>query len=285
MPEAAEVKLNVDFLNKSFGTNRILKASINSGRFLKQFPKNWTKLSTELFFLETAEFRNIRSKGKYIYGKIIVGGKLYWFTSTLGMSGFWTNKDIKHNHLSFHTQNGEIISFNDARCFGNFNIETDSKVIDDKIGALGIDFFKDEDVINQFLSDKIQKRLKKLQNKQICEVLLNQSICAGVGNYIKCEALYRTKTHPATLLRNIPDFHLGHILSTCQRIIHDSYKVGGASFKSFKDESGQMSGEYSKKFQVYGKQKDPYGYDIIKRTFNDGRTTHFVPKVQQIQYI
>jgi endonuclease-8 len=47
------------------------------------------------------------------------------------------------------------------------------------------------------------RKVRRHPDSAIADVLLDQSIFAGVGNIIKNEVLFRTRTHPFTLVRNV----------------------------------------------------------------------------------
>lgn len=72
------------------------------------------------------------------------------------------------------------------------------------------------DVMNDDWDSKsARKKLKKMPEKMICDVLLDQDIFAGVGNIIKNEVLYRTYVHPESLLGKIPASVLNKITNEC----------------------------------------------------------------------
>jgi endonuclease-8 len=51
---------------------------------------------------------------------------------------------------------------------------------------------------------KAKIKLKKQDNKLICDALLDQDIFSGVGNIIKNEVLYRVHIHPESIVKKIP---------------------------------------------------------------------------------
>ncbi len=61
------------------------------------------------------------------------------------------------------------------------------------------------DVMNdEWDPKKARKKLKALPDMLICDALLEQDICAGVGNIIKNEILYRVRVHPESAIGKIP---------------------------------------------------------------------------------
>eukprot|EP00667_Euglena_gracilis_P022660 EG_transcript_25321 len=57
----------------------------------------------------------------------------------------------------------------------------------------------------------------------ICDLLLDQSVCPGVGNVIKCEALFRAQVHPKTAARELPEQRLCHVLQASRAFTLEWY--------------------------------------------------------------
>ncbi|MES2543388.1 MAG: DNA-formamidopyrimidine glycosylase family protein [Bacteroidota bacterium] len=69
------------------------------------------------------------------------------------------------------------------------------------------------DVMNDSWNPKqAREKLKKIPDKQICDVLLEQDIFSGVGNIIKNEILYRTFIHPESKVSKIPVRKLNELI-------------------------------------------------------------------------
>lgn len=70
------------------------------------------------------------------------------------------------------------------------------------------------DVMNDLWNRKNAKlKLKEVGDKQICDVLLEQEIFAGVGNIIKNEVLYRVRIHPESIVGKIPTVKIYRLIS------------------------------------------------------------------------
>jgi formamidopyrimidine-DNA glycosylase len=133
--------------------------------------------------------------------------------NTLGMSGWWQIKEEPHNNIkiSFKENNKlKIIYFNDPRNFGTFIFETKDNLIK-KLEKFGQDmpcgssnarcapeiFSNNKDSLDRF-TNLVQK--KKIP---ICEILLDQKVACGCGNYLRAEALYLAELNPFTIGKNI----------------------------------------------------------------------------------
>ena len=108
---------------------------------------------------------------------------------------------------------------------------------------------------------------------------MNQGVFAGVGNYLKCEALYRTRISPHRTVGDLKNFEISMLHRTLQDIMSASYRQGGASIRDYQRIDGG-SGDFVFEFEVYGKKKDRDGNTVIRELTSDGRTTHWVPALQ-----
>jgi formamidopyrimidine-DNA glycosylase len=116
--------------------------------------------------------------------------------------------------------------------------------------------------------------------RKIAVVLMDQSVFSGVGNYLKSEILYQARVSPHATINNIPDEKILEIFEITLKKINESYKSGGASVRDYSDIKGK-EGTFSFTFAVYKKKKDPFGNKIVMEKTKDGRTTHWVPELQE----
>jgi formamidopyrimidine-DNA glycosylase len=108
---------------------------------------------------------------------------------------------------------------------------------------------------------------------------MNQKIFAGVGNYIRAEALYLNKTSPWAKSFILNEDQVAQLCDSIHKIMEESYNHQGATISTYKDAYG-AEGKYTSCFKVYGKKIDPNGYKIIKEESPDGRTIHWCPQIQ-----
>jgi len=108
---------------------------------------------------------------------------------------------------------------------------------------------------------------------------MDQHFVAGIGNYIKCEALYYAKVHPESQLKDLSAEKIAETIMQAQKVAKLSLKYGGNTIRDYVDLDGNR-GTFAKMLQVYGQTKDPELNDVIRIKTSDGRTTHMVPRVQ-----
>lgn len=166
----------------------------------------------------------------------------------------------------------------DPRRFGSLEIATNQAELDKILGKLGPDLLaNDDDNVQEFLDIA---RLKKHQNKTLPKFLMDQSIVSGVGNYIKCEAMYMAKISPFRIIEKITDEELTDLYSHLRWVMKTSYGMSGNTIKTYYSPDGG-TGNFFDLLQVYAREKDDNGYKVETVKTADGRTTHWVKKVQK----
>lgn len=202
-----------------------------------------------------------------------------WLHCTYGMSGQWVfDQDVKHPVVTFTLDDGSKVTFNDPRHFGTLKYVYDPIEHENKLASIGPDMFDLYAKVGG--SGDFIKRLQCYPKKTLAEVLMNQSIVSGVGNYIKAESLYSAKLSPHRFVEDVSEEELDELFYCIATVMTDSYNSGGASIRTYKNPDG-ASGEYTFTLKVYGKATDPDGNPVIREETLDGRTTHWVPEIQK----
>ena len=115
------------------------------------------------------------------------------------MSGLFQISEDKHNNIELHyikNKEDKILYFNDYRNFGTFIVDTKEN-LNKKLKTFGLDILDKKDNTELFL------KLVKKSNKLICEILLNQKIVAGSGNYLRADAFVKSKDISDEDLKNL----------------------------------------------------------------------------------
>ena len=137
-----------------------------------------------------------------------------------------------------------------------------------------MDLLNEEPSVEDFI-----ELLSKKPERSVCEVLMDQRICSGVGNYIKCEVLYRSRISPYRKVKDLSRSEFGKLYSWTKKIIRASYLQGGASIRNYRRLTGEI-GDFVFEFEVYAQKQDPNGNSVIREETLDKRTTHWVPSLQ-----
>ena len=85
---------------------------------------------------------------------------------------------------------------------------------------------KEVDIIsNEWKSDKVISLASNMKDEYVCDVLLDQSVFAGVGNIIKNEALYMAGVHPLSIISKIPSEKLQEVVAKAREFSLLFYEV------------------------------------------------------------
>ena len=277
MPEGPEVKNLVLWLNKDLKNKILNKIIIKNGRYKTHGPpKNLDKI-------KNLTIEKISCHGKFIYW-IFKKTDIVLF-NTLGMSGWFFYNDDPYNNIEFKFKNFSIF-FNDYRNFGTLII-CNKLQLEKKLKELGPDILSKVNNKNLFL----ERINRKKENTIIGSAILDQKLCAGVGNYIRSESLYIAKLSPFRKIKNISQKKLSELWDIFRQIawvyynesegkklniINNKYKIKNLYKKigpsKYKPKEGY--------FLVYRQKKDPNGFNIISEKINN-RTVHYVKEMQK----
>lgn len=266
-PESPECLRIGEYLYQSAREGKILTdVQVISGRYTKKPLPGLVDLKQRL----PLEVQAGGVHGKFIFLLFSDGSSLH---NTLGMSGFWTDQKTKHTRVEFDFS-GSKIYYTDMRNFGTLKWTPNQSELKEKIKSLGPSIMHKD-----FPPNDVVARFRKRDRWNICKALMDQSIIAGVGNYLKSEVLYACRVNPNSSVEDLEDEKLVEICMTVSEMAWTSYKLGGATIQSYRNPDGS-EGEYSRRFSVYAQKYDPEGNEVQRISTPDGRTTHWVPSIQ-----
>lgn len=273
MPEGVEVKLSADIIGPLVKGQTVLSADPSpNGRYGGgNLPEGF------MAFYDSIVDRNVtitdvQVKGKFMYWTFSNGWYLF---NTFGMTGQWSPTAGKHPCFSFVLNAHLTMTFNDPRHFGTIKFTNKRDELMKKLSELGWDpLARQFDEYRAFLTSRVTS-----SKKCIADLLMDQGIFAGVGNYIRAEALYDAGISPRRLGNMLSNKEVEILCESIVRVMKDSYAHQGATILTYKDAYG-AEGKYSSCFKVYGKKLDPKGHQVIKENSPDGRAIHWCPSVQ-----
>lgn len=174
-------------------------------------------------------------------------------------------------------ENAGKLFFNDQRKFGWMKLIPCSE-----IGNL--DFFQKvgpEPLTDEFSWQILKKRSLRRKNSNIKAVLLDQTILAGIGNIYADEALWSTKIHPETLVKDINDTQFKKLHRSIKDILQLSIDKGGSSNRNYVNSEGKK-GSYMSFAKVFRREGQPCYRcgTTIEKIRVAGRGTHICPYCQ-----
>jgi formamidopyrimidine-DNA glycosylase len=214
--------------------------------------------------------REVGRRGKWL--RLELDGGLVF--SHLGMTGDWTLRGADDDPLPFERvrmdveRRGKVTSarYTDPRRFGRF-IATE-----EDIGAwrdLGPDPWLEG------IDEARVLALFKKRKRAVKEVLLDQSLLAGVGNILAIEALWNAKIDPRTPAHRMNERDVRAIAAGLQAIIGRTIAY---------DEQMALGRRRARApFRIYGHAKEPCPRcgTILRQVVLGGRGTTFCPHCQR----
>jgi len=265
MPEGVEVKISAELI-KPLVIGKTTEIFCLYGRYGKKNPEGFNNLPRKLKVLD------VNTKGKFMYWTFEDDWYMY---CTFGMSGQWSPTQGKHPAFGIVFSDSSEVFFNDPRHFGTIKFVHGKENLMAKLRELGWDpLVRSAEEYDAFVHDRIHTSIKP-----IGDLLMDQGVFAGVGNYIRAEALYLAKISPHRRCYTLTADDIDRLQQALVDVMKESYQHQGATILTYKDAYG-AEGKYSSCFKVYGQKNDPLGNKIKKETMPGGRTIHWSPAVQ-----
>lgn len=265
MPESAEVKLTVDFLNNAMTSKIITNWIFTSGQYTRNIPEGFLEFSESLPLLVD----NIQCKGKLIYMTCSNEYKKFYIIHHMRLTGCWRDVEDSFSRWYVELDDGEKIWFHDSRSLGSLQFTTDEKELLSILEKLGPDILTDDFSIKTW-----KKLVQEHKNKNITSFLMDQRIMSGCGNYIKAEALYYAKISPLRKVSSLTEKESEKLFEALRIIPRSAYMN-----KRLKSEDDVLQTEETREiekfeFQVYGKRQ------CTRTKTPDGRITYWDDNVQ-----
>jgi formamidopyrimidine-DNA glycosylase len=290
MPELPEVQTTVNnlkpkALNRAFvgvwsDWKKTIKKPANFFEFEKQIKnkkiKNvWRRAKNIIFDLTDGYSLLVHQKmtGHLLFGEwVLKNGK--WQAKG---NGFLADKINGFIHVMFFFDNGKMLALSDARKFAKIELQKTEELKKEfkKLGP--------EPLNKNFTFEKFSQILKN-KNSKIKQVLMDQSVVAGIGNIYASEALWMAKIHPESKASSVNAEKLRDLYQSIKKVLELSIKLGGESFSDYRKPDGSEGG-YDSKRKVYrreGQNCNRCGYAIKKMKIGQ-RGTFYCPNCQKLK--
>jgi len=284
MPELPEVETTVKDLRKKVLKRAFVDVWTDSKTVKKPNFKTFKKE------IKGKKINNIRRRAKYILFDLSEGKTLLIHKKLTGhlLLGRW-DKKLKppesvlpdkvntYIHLLFTLDNGKMLALSDLRKFARVELwDTKELLTSELMNNLG-----PEPLEKRFTFKKFKERLKG--KRKIKQVLLDQSVIAGVGNIYSDEALFLAKIHPFRLVSSLKEDELKGLYKAVIRVLEKGIELRGESFADWRDIKGKKGffDDYRKVYQREGKECVRCKNLIVRKKIG-GRSTHFCKNCQKL---
>lgn len=285
MPEGPEVRIIAEGLTKHLANKNIINIEINAkSRYHKKAPDGFTEFIAAGFPCQVVR---VNSHGKFIWWEFNNGWHAW---QTLGLAGGWFLKEKGNSGIIITLDGGKKLYYDDARHFGTLKFippaiaqaETRKKLKtlgpDILAGGVNPDILASTGFISRA---EFVARLNKYPAHLVINIIAEQKVIAGVGNYLRSEILYKSRINPHKKVSSLSQDEFTRLYENTLELTIASYKAGGASIQHYSDVNSQP-GQFEFQMQVYGRKKTPDGNHTVKaeKIGKDTQTTYWCPDVQ-----
>jgi formamidopyrimidine-DNA glycosylase len=180
---------------------------------------------------------------------------------------------VRWSRVRFERPDGAVVHYRDPRQFGHIRVAPLSVLLDSEpLKSLGPDA-KDHLPNAQALGARMSK-----SRRQVKEVLMDQTVLAGLGNIQATEILFLARVHPARRAASLTQVEIGRIRAAIAKSLARTLAMNSGDKITYVEESKRVENP----FLVYGKAKSPCPrcHTPLRKMTIGGRTSAFCPKCQ-----
>jgi len=268
MPELPEVETIANQLRKHYEGRQIIEVVAWPARIYKNV--NPTE------FQETVSGKKLENISRY--GKFMIWkAEDVYPVFHLGMSGIFIGDRNKshypqHIHISFTFENGKELFFQDVRKFSKVWLYKQYPNFTD----VGEDVLSEKFALNKF------KKLLNLRSISIKNLLMDQTMMAGIGNIYASEILFDARIHPDRKSSELNNAEIHRMYRSVKKILTQAIDRFGTTYTAYLTVEG-TPGENQNFLRVYQRdgQECVNCQTLIKKYTLNSRSTFYCPKCQK----
>jgi len=185
-----------------------------------------------------------------------------------------------HDRVIWTFADGDTCRLADIRRFGAVEISSIPApgALPDALRRLGL-----EPLSHDFNADRLYSATRG-RSRPIKNLLLDQSVVAGVGNIYASEALFRAGVRPQRPSGRLGKRSCQGLVAAIKAVLAEAIEHGGTTISDFRTPDGS-EGKFRVQLQVYGKAEQPCtrcgGGARIRRIVQSGRSSFYCPHCQR----
>lgn len=260
MPELPEVHGYKVYIDSTSLHKSIVSFDCRDTKLLKKPKKDFEE---SLLGESLTETRRI---GKYLFVKTTGDKVLVIHFGMTGRPNYYkdASERPKFGHIQIAFENGFHFAFENKRKFGWWDLT-------DSIEA----FKKDRQLSDDARELSLRDFKASLDNRKthIKKVLLDQSVAAGVGNWMADEILYQAKMHPKKKVKDMTDDEVETVFNAMKKVIETAI------------EHDAHYSDFPKGFLMHFRKEGAICHHTgteIQKIKLGGRATYFSPEWQQL---
>ena len=305
MPELPEVETTVrDLQKKVLGRTfvdvwtdfpKVIKKPANFSQFKKEIKgkriqRIWRRGKNILFDLSENKTLLIHQKltGHLLFGRWEKVGDIWQ-----GSIGPLSEKINSYIHLLFTFDTGEMLALSDLRKFAKTELWKSLELEESEgFKNLGPEPLEKNFTFEKFKEVLKEKRAAKGEPRQrrgkIKQVLMDQTIIAGIGNIYSDEILWEAKIHPLRRVNHLRNSELKMIYQNIKDVLLRAIQHKGSTIRSNVEEFRRpegLQGEYQEQLNAYyqkGEKKCSRCGGTIQKAKIGSRNAHYCPQCQKL---
>jgi formamidopyrimidine-DNA glycosylase len=312
MPEIIEVKTYTDFIRNKIQNKTLNSVHIKNGRYFRKGPFTGYKEFTNSLPLKVI---NVDSKGKFMYITFQSDKENISLGFTLGLSGGWffqeknkkklihglhygndltqiekyslenqelysgyMKKALNHINVEFEFNSGSL-KFYDTLSYGTIKVFNSSD-LEKKLKSLGSDIMDPNYTFSEFYEHIVKRRNL---NKAIGNVLVDQKVISGIGNYLRADCLYMSKISPFRKVKDVSEIELKTLFKNVRVLIWGEYNRKTGEKLKIITKKDKVPSDYKRDFFVYKEDTDVFGNPVIQEPLYEGSQKRFIYWVKEVQ--
>lgn len=192
----------------------------------------------------------------------------------------WFERALDHLNVEFIMDDGRRGYFYDQLSFGTLKLVESRAELEKKLKELGADMLDETTGFEVF-----KKAVTKGGNKEkmIGNVLVNQRVISGIGNYLRADGLWLARVSPFRKVGELSDEELEIIYKSMRALMWGDYAPDEARKKGYIGGDFKIPHDYGREFFVYRQEIDIEGRKVVKEELYEGPQKRFIYWVKEIQ--
>ena len=269
MPELPEVEFARGCLERWLGGEKLARVEADRGRVTRGTPLSAFEA------LAGHTVKRVERRGKWLLWHFDDGTGVL---AHLGMTGKFemTEADAvpRSSRVRFVRRDGAVVHYRDPRQFGRLQVAQVRELLErDPLASLGPDAH--EPPLGQVL---LKERLGT-RKRSIKDVLMDQTVVAGLGNIQVTDALYLAKIHPLRSTASLTSAEITALSKAIRKSLLRTLAMNRGDKIVYVEESQRRENP----FYIYGKagQPCPRCKTTLRKISIASRTTAFCPHCQE----
>ncbi|WP_124978779.1 Fpg/Nei family DNA glycosylase [Nonlabens xiamenensis] len=259
MPELPEVHGYQQYVNSTILHKEILEMECRDERLLKRPIKAFKEL------LIGNQFTGTQRIGKYLFLETSNQTSLVMHFGMTGRPSYYKDaaQRPKFGHIVLSLVNDFQFAFENKRKFGWWDIAENIE-----------EYRKEHGLSKDARSLSLEEFRENLSNRKtdIKKVIMDQSVCAGVGNWMADEILFQAQVHPEKKLADMDDQQVSNVYKALQDVIETAI------------DNDAHYDDFPKNYLIHHRKEGgscPQTGASIQKIKVGGRSTYFSPEWQK----